>query len=229
MLTGKSSVLVRFGSAFMRRGHLMLAGGLMLVMLMFAGTQANADRVVFRFTGGEWSHSRHGGWHRYWGGPSIGFYYASEPVYIVSGYDAPSYYTGPDFWYSDPSFGLSLNFGGGGYSGGGYYGGGYSDGGYYRRGDRYEDRGRYYGGDRYDNHDRYPGSDRYSGGYSHSGDNTYSGGYPHSSDRYSGGYSHSGGNTYSGGNRYSGGGARYGSGNQRGSEDRGSFRGGRGR
>src|SRR5579871_4038666 len=132
MITRMSSVLVQSGRAFMRRGHLLLMGGLMLVIFMFAGTQAKADRVVFRFNGGLWSHGYHSGWHRFWGGPTIGFYYAPTPVYVVPGYDEPSYYDGPDFWYSNPSFGLSLNFGGG------YYRGGYADGGYYRSVDRYD-------------------------------------------------------------------------------------------
>jgi hypothetical protein len=174
----------------------------MLVMLIFAGAQANADRVVFRFTGGEWSHSRHAGWHRYWGGPSIGFYYAPTPVYIVSGYDAPSYYSGPDFWYSNPSFGLSLNFGGGGYDRGGY-----SD-------DRYSGRDRYYTHDRYDGGDRYRSYPR-DGGYDRGGSSRYSGG-----DRYSGGSS-----------RYSGGGGRNSnsSHSQGGSAGHDGFRGERGR
>jgi len=127
----------------MVRRHITLLGlgGALLLTSLFAGTQAKADSVHFRYNGGRWSHSRHAGWHRYWGGPSIGFYYAPEPVYIVRGYDDPYYYRDSDYWYSNPSFGLSLNFGGGGYrrgwdrdrvyyhrtyhSGGGrYYGGG---------------------------------------------------------------------------------------------------------
>jgi hypothetical protein len=86
----------------------------MLVMIVFAGTQANAGSVHFRYTGGRWSHSRHVGWHHYWGGPTIGFYWAPTPVYIVPGYTSVRYYSGPDYWYSNPSFGLSINIGGGG-------------------------------------------------------------------------------------------------------------------
>jgi hypothetical protein len=99
----------------MVRRHLTWAAGALTLILLFAGTSANADSVRFRYTGGRWSHSRHAGWHRYWGGPTIGFYWAPEPVYIVRGYDDPYYYTGPDYWYSNPSFGLSVNIGGGGY------------------------------------------------------------------------------------------------------------------
>ena len=204
MIQGKMGDLVRSGKALLRRGRLAMAGGLMLATLMCAGTQANADRVVFRFNGGPWSHSRHSGWHRYWGGPSIGFYYAPEPVYVVPGYDEPSYYSGPDFWYSDPSFGLSLNFGGGGYYDG--YSGGYSDGSYYR----YNDRNRYY------DHNRYNDGDRYHGGYSHSGGDYRSGSDRYSnSGRYSGGSDrYSGNDRYSNSGRYSGGSDRYSNGSR---------------
>jgi hypothetical protein len=124
----------------MVRRNLTLAGGLLALTFLFAGTQANAQPVHFRYVGGRWSHTRHAGWHRYWGGPSIGFYYAPAPVYVVPGYSAPSYYSGPDFWYSNPSFGLSLNFGGGGY---------YRSGGHYYRHDRdFHDGGRYHRDDR---------------------------------------------------------------------------------
>jgi hypothetical protein len=100
----------------LRRYFVALSCALLLIFLGM-GTKANAQPVHFRYTGGPWSHHYHAGWHRYWGGPSIGFYYAPAPVYLVSGYSAPYYYSGPSFWYSNPSFGLSLNFGGGG----GYY------------------------------------------------------------------------------------------------------------
>src|SRR5436190_1716344 len=113
-------------------------GGLLLLTMLFAGTQANADVVRFRYNGGRWSHSRHAGWHRYWGGPSIGFYYSSEPVYVVRGYEDPYYYDGPDFWYSEPSFGLSLSIGGGGH----YRDYGYRDRYYTTRDDYYIDRDR---------------------------------------------------------------------------------------
>jgi len=110
-------------SVYIRRGITALASLLALGTLL-VGTQADARPVQFRSIGGRWSHSYHSGWHRYWGGPSIGFYYAPSPVYVVPGYSSPSYYYGPDFWYSDPAFGLSLNFGSGGrryYHGGHYY------------------------------------------------------------------------------------------------------------
>ena len=128
-------------------------GSVLLLTLLCAGTRAHADRVVFRFTGGNWSHSHRSGWHRYWGGPSIGFYYSSRPVYIVDGYDEERYYEGPDYWYSEPSFGLSLEFGDSGYRGGGYR-------------DSYRDYDRYRverDSSRYDRNDR--GRDR---GYSES-------------------------------------------------------------
>ncbi len=97
----------------MRRG-LTLAGGALLLLLLTGSTRAEAQTVRFRFVGGHWSHGWHRGWHRYWGGPSVGFYYAPYPVYVVRGYPEPSYYVGPDYWYSNPSFGLSVNIGGGG-------------------------------------------------------------------------------------------------------------------
>ncbi|MCW3053156.1 MAG: hypothetical protein JWN14_2326 [Chthonomonadales bacterium] len=101
-----------------RRGITALAS-LLALGTLFVGTQADARQVQFRSVGGRWSHSYHSGWHRYWGGPSIGFYYAPSPVYVVPGYSSASYYSGPDFWYSNPSFGLNLNLGGNGH----YYGG----------------------------------------------------------------------------------------------------------
>jgi hypothetical protein len=109
--------------------------GLLALGTLCVSTQAGARPARFRNVGGRWSHSYHSGWHRYWGGPSIGFYYAPNPVYVVPGYAAPSYYTGPDFWYSNPSFGLSLNLGGGGYyrGGGGYYRNGHGRRGHDRR------------------------------------------------------------------------------------------------
>lgn len=90
-----------------------MLGGALLLTLAFAGAQAKADRVQFRSNGGRWSHTRHAGWHRYWGGPSVGYYYAASPVYVVSGYREQRYYSGSEFWYSNPSFGLRVNNGGG--------------------------------------------------------------------------------------------------------------------
>jgi hypothetical protein len=196
MITSKLSVLAQSTKAIMRRGHLALVGGLTLVTIMVAGTQANARPVEFCFTGGAWSRGFHAGWHHYWGGPSIGFYYAPEPAYIVSGYAAPSYYSGPDFWYSNPSFGLSLNFGGGGYYRGGYYPdrgvrypvGGFHEGGFYEGGARYpgggfhEDHARYPGGGFHEDHARYPG-----GGFHEGGFRNFGGGFHEDHVRYSGG------------------------------------------
>lgn len=96
-----------------RRISTLLGGALLATLLCSSSTPASAA-VHFRYVGGRWSHYRHSGWHRYWGGPSIGFYYSPAPVYVVPGYDDYSYYSGPDYWYSNPSFGLSLNLGGGG-------------------------------------------------------------------------------------------------------------------
>jgi hypothetical protein len=81
----------------MIRRHITLLGSAFVLALLFAGTQANAGSVHFRFVGGRWSHSRHSGWHRFWGGPTIGFYWAPRPVYIVPGYTTARYYSGPDF------------------------------------------------------------------------------------------------------------------------------------
>ena len=96
----------------MIRRNITVLGCALMLMFMFAGTKAHADRVHFHSNGGAFSHSYHSGWNRYWGGPSIGFYYAPSPVYVVSGYGDPSYYEGSDFWYSNPAFGLSINIGG---------------------------------------------------------------------------------------------------------------------
>ncbi len=105
---------------------------MLVVMFLFGGTRADAS-VVFVFNGGHWSHSHrhHPHWHRYWGGPSIGFYWAAAPVYVVAGYSRPSYYTGTTFWTSNPSFGININIGGGGGHGrGGHGGGGHGGGGH---------------------------------------------------------------------------------------------------
>ncbi|HLJ53597.1 MAG TPA: hypothetical protein VKT77_01085 [Chthonomonadaceae bacterium] len=112
-----------------------LLGGALLLTFLCAGTQANAA-VHFRFIGGTWGHARHAGWHRWWGGPSIGFYWAPEPVYIVDGYDSPSYYYDSDFWYSRPEFGLSIDIGGDGY----YLDRGFRGRERFREGDSFRDR-----------------------------------------------------------------------------------------
>jgi len=116
----------------LRRRHVALVCALALLTIVMAGTRADAAPIVFRYSGGVWSHGFHAGWHHYWGGPS--------------------YYAGPDFWYSNPSFGLSVNIGGGGYAGGYYSGrGGHYVGGGARFGKGFHplgrlfDRGRYRG------------------------------------------------------------------------------------
>src|ERR1044071_6427998 len=127
----------------------------LVCLLGSASNMASAQRgrVEFRYRGGSWSHHLHAGWHRYWGGPSIGFYYAQTPVYVVRGYEDPYYYEGPDYWYSNPSFGLSFSLGGGDY---GWYDGNhrlhrYHSSGYaHRSRDDYRDRDR--DRDRYRHH-----------------------------------------------------------------------------
>jgi hypothetical protein len=124
MILRTSSIPAKAGKAITIRRRLtaLASVGLLGLVGLCAGAPANAQPVHFHYIGGRWSHRWHDGWHRYWGGPTIGFYYAPYPVWVVPGYAAPSYYVGPGFWYSNPSFGLSLNFGGGGYySGPAYY------------------------------------------------------------------------------------------------------------
>ena len=152
-----------------RRNITMISCALILTSL-FAGAKAHADVVHFRYNGGSFSRSFHSGWNRYWGGPSIGFYYAEAPVYIVDGYSAPSYYTDSSFWYSNPSFGLSINLGGGGYYGGGYGGGGH----YYRGGDHFSGGGSHFSG----------------GGHGGGGGGHFSGGGGHGGGGHSGGGGH---------------------------------------
>jgi hypothetical protein len=158
-----------------------ITGFLGLMLLLGAGGTgaANAQGVHFHYTGGHWSHGWHSGWHRYWGGPSIGFYYAPTPVYVVPGYDDYSYYSGPDYWYSNPSFGLSVNIGGGGgwhdrdWHGHshGDYGHGYS--GYNYSGHSYTGHGNY--GQSYAGHSNYGGSfiGRGNSGQSYAGHGNY--------------------------------------------------------
>jgi len=139
MILRKSGILQQTRKPVMFRRFLAALAGLLGLVALSASMPASAQPVHFRYTGGHWSHYRHSGWNRYWGGPSVGFYYAPDPVYVVPGYDDPSYYTGSDFWYSNPSFGLSVNVGGGGHN--------------YRRegGRRWRDNGHY----RRDNNGRY--------------------------------------------------------------------------
>lgn len=193
----------------MLRKHLTILGCAAVLTLTFSAAQAKADRVTFRFRGGPWSHSTHRGWHRYWGGPSIGFYYAPEPVYIVDGYEDARYYDGPDFWYSDPSFGFRIDLGGGGYR----YGGRDHD-------DHYRYRSNDYRRDR--------NGDRDHRGYDHG----YSGGYDRSNRDYRGdrGYSgrDNGGSYFRGDHGSDGGSYRRTGGDTGSSRDNGGFRGGSG-
>ena len=194
----RKSQLLQAGNTSTLRRRLTLVGGLLALMLLFATTQAGAQ-ARFRYVGGRWSHSGHAGWNRYWGGPSIGFYFAPAPVYLVAGYSAPSYYVGPTFWYSNPSFGLSVNVGGGGYSGGrGYYGG-----------------GRYNGGNHYSVNNYYNGGGRNTGGRSVGGNRFSGGGRPSGGGSFSGGGRPSGGGRSAGGGRPSGGGRSSGGGRDR--------------
>jgi hypothetical protein len=132
----------------MIRKYMTVVSCALALVFLAVGMQARADRVHFRYNGHKWSHTRHAGWHRYWGGPSIGFYYAPAPVYVVAGYSRASYYTGPTFWYSNPSFGLSINLGGGGHGPGPVHHDNHD------RGDRSHDRGHDNGRD-HDHGDRH--------------------------------------------------------------------------
>ena len=95
------------GSGAVRRVNIgkFAAAALLGLTTLFASAHANAQSVRFRYTGGRWRHAPHRGWHRYWGGPSVGFYYAPSPVYVVPGYSSATYYSGPGYWYSDPAYG----------------------------------------------------------------------------------------------------------------------------
>src|SRR5579862_1740357 len=64
--------------------------------------KAEAQSFSFTFNGGPWSIHYHSGWHRYWGGTSVGYYYAPRPVYVVPGYTGETYYTGPTYWRNHP-------------------------------------------------------------------------------------------------------------------------------
>ncbi len=130
MITNSCAISGKGLSSSALCGRLAILGVVFAVAALCTSIPADAQRVHFRYNGGSWSHARHAGWNRYWGGPSIGYYFAPYPVYVVSGYPAPTYYTGSSFWYANPTFGLSVNLGGG-YSGGGRYyrnGGNYSGG-----------------------------------------------------------------------------------------------------
>ena len=182
MFSRTSESLLKAGNSSIVRRSLALVGGFSALMLLLAGTQAGAKQAHFGYVGGRWSYARHVGWHRYWGGSSIGFYYAPTPVYVVPGYADSSYYTGPDFWTSNPSFGISLNFGGGGYYDGGYYPGRYYSGRDYHHG--------YYGSRPYGNYHgdaaRYHVSPSYNGGH------IYGGQTGHTYGGYSGGHTYGG-------------------------------------
>lgn len=161
-----------------RIGRYALMSSTLMLLLIGVGMEVGAQPVQFRYMGGRWSHARHVGWHRYWGGPTIGFYYAPSPVYVVPGYLDSYYYSGPDFWYSDPSFGLNLNLGGG-YYGSGYYGGGYHNGHGYRGGNHGEWHGRNQGGS-YSGHGSYGGHNGSFGGHGSSNGHGYYGGHGNS-------------------------------------------------
>ena len=179
MILKTSGILHEAGNAPTLRGSLACIGGLLAVALLLAGSQADAQRAHFRYVGGRWSHASHAGWNRYWGGPSIGFYYAPTPVYLVPGYAAPSYYGGSSFWTSNPSFGISLNLGGGGY----YGGGGYSGGGrnYHGGGHNYQSGSSYHGSSYHGNRPSGVGGHSSGGNHSSGGGGHSSGGGGHSS------------------------------------------------
>jgi hypothetical protein len=100
--TGNGSLLRRYAAGFV---------GLLAVGSLFVTIDAKAQNVTFRSNGGRWSRTYRAGWHRYWGGPAVGYYYAPLPVYVVPGYSRASYYSGPQYWHSNPSFGLGSSVG----------------------------------------------------------------------------------------------------------------------
>jgi len=81
-----------------------------LFSVVFAGSRAQASGR-YCYTGGRWSHHYHAGWHRYYGGPAIGVYYAPRPCYVVRSY--PAYYRDRYPWDERPAFGLYVSIGGG--------------------------------------------------------------------------------------------------------------------
>jgi len=85
-----------------------------LFVVLFAGSRAEASGR-YCYTGGRWSHRYHTDWHRYYGGPSIGVYYAPRPAYVVRAYSEPDYCRDRSYaYYRDdrPRFGLTISFGG---------------------------------------------------------------------------------------------------------------------
>ena len=94
-----------------------LTWAVMAVMfgVLFAGSRADASGR-YCYTGGQWSRRSHAGWHRYYGGQPVGYYYAPRPVYVVRRYAEPDHCRDRSYAYyrSDrPSFGLTIRFGGG--------------------------------------------------------------------------------------------------------------------
>ena len=82
-----------------------------LLGVLFSAIPANASHR-YCYNGGPWSHRYHTGWHRYYGGPPVGYYYAPRPVYVVEGYSDPCYYRDRYAWDERPSFGVYVNLGG---------------------------------------------------------------------------------------------------------------------
>jgi hypothetical protein len=83
----------------LKRAIAFTAGVVFVGGLLIAALPASAQiGLNLQFNGGRWSRGYHRGWHRFYGGPSIGFYYAPSPVYVDPTYpfaQYPNYYTGP--------------------------------------------------------------------------------------------------------------------------------------
>src|SRR5579859_4755332 len=97
----------------MLRRLICTAGAAVAMFWLTAGSGAKAQRFSFSYVGGPWSIQYHSGWHRWWGGPAVGYYYAPTPVYVVPNYPGPVYYRSPGYWYSGPGNGLNVYVGGG--------------------------------------------------------------------------------------------------------------------
>jgi hypothetical protein len=95
----------------LKRALACTAGILIVGSCLCTALPANAQvGLNLQFNGGRWSRHFHPGWNRYYGGPSIGFYYAPSPVYVDPTYPYAQY---PNY-YAGPVAGISLGFGGGG-------------------------------------------------------------------------------------------------------------------